>query len=64
MSGRTTPLYGKRRPKNKKPGAKPNAHRQRQLAQRRKQYHNSALYALREAAKAEAKAAAEVTAGA
>lgn len=53
MSGRNSPLYGKRQPRTKKPGNKPNAHRQRQLALRKKKYRNSALFALREAKKAE-----------
>lgn len=56
MSGRHSSLAGKRRPKNKKPGAKPNATRQRQLALRKKKYRNSALFARREAEKAAAKA--------
>ena len=58
MSGRTTPIRGKRRSVKKAPGKKPNAHRQRELALRRKKYQNSALFALREAKKAEVKAAA------
>ena len=58
MSGRINPLYGKRRSKTKKPGAKPNATRQRQLALRRKKHMRSALYAKQEAAKAAAAAEA------
>ncbi len=54
MSGRINPLYGKRRSQKKKPGAKPNATRQRQLALRRKKHMRSALYAKQQAAKAEA----------
>ncbi len=53
MSGRIQPLHAKRRAKTKKPGAKPNARRQRQLAQRRKKYLSSGLYARREERKAE-----------
>lgn len=62
MSGRNNSLVGKRRPKNKKPGAKPNATRQRQLALRKKKYRNSALFARREAEKADAAAAKAVAA--
>lgn len=58
MSGRNSPIRGKRQSVKKAPGKKPNAHRQRQLALRRKKYRNSALFALREAKKAEEKAAA------
>jgi hypothetical protein len=56
MSGRVSSLAGKRRAKTKAPGKKPNAHRQRELAKRRKQYRSSALFRLREEAKAAAKA--------
>ena len=58
MSGRTTSLAGKRRSHKKPAGAKPNAHRQRRLALNKKKYRNSALFALREAKKAELAAAA------
>lgn len=58
MSGRVTPIRGKRRSATKAPGKKPNSHRQRQLALRRKKYRNSTLFALREAKKAEEKATA------
>lgn len=47
MSGRNQPFYGKRRAKTKKPGAKPNARRQRQLALRRKKHLASGLHARR-----------------
>lgn len=57
MSGRIQPLYGKRRAKTKKPGAKPNARRQRQLALRRKKYLASGLHARREERKAESSSA-------
>lgn len=60
MSGRSTPIRGKHRSSKKAPGKKPNAHRQRELAKRRKQYQASALYRLREEAKASAKADAAV----
>jgi hypothetical protein len=56
MSGRVTPIRGKRRSSKKAPGKKPNAHRQRQLALRKKKYRNSALFALREAKRLEAAA--------
>ncbi len=56
MSGRNTPIRGKRRSHTKAPGKKPSAHRQRELAKRRKQYRSSALFRLREEAKAAAKA--------
>lgn len=58
MSGRIQPLRGKRRSSKKAPGKKPNAHRQRQLAARKRQYKASALYARREAAQAAAADAA------
>ncbi|MDP0500219.1 MAG: hypothetical protein Q7P63_08960 [Verrucomicrobiota bacterium JB022] len=51
MSGRIQSLSGKRRPKKKAAGSKPNAHRQRQLAARKRQYRSSALFAKREALK-------------
>lgn len=60
MSGRVTPLYGKRRSSKKAPGNKPNAHRLRLLAKRKKQYRESGLYARREAKRLE-EAAAEQT---
>ncbi len=56
MSGRCTPIRGKRRSHKKAPGKKPNAHRQRELAKRRKQYQASALFRVREEAKEAAKA--------
>lgn len=59
MKGRNKPLIGKRRPKSKKPGSKPNATRQRHLAKKRKQYFASALYARKEAAKLAASESAE-----
>jgi hypothetical protein len=53
MSGRNSPFYGKRRSKTKAPGKKPNAHRLRHLAKRKKQYRESGLFALREAKRLE-----------
>jgi len=59
MSGRVTPLYGKRKPKKKAPGKKPNAHRQRQLAARRKRYAASGLARVRAERKEAAAESAE-----
>lgn len=53
MSGRVSPFYGKRRAKTKAPGNKPNAHRLRLLAKRKKQYRESGLFARREAKRLE-----------
>ncbi|MFP4282919.1 MAG: hypothetical protein ACLFR7_06030 [Opitutales bacterium] len=53
MSGRVTPIRGKRRPNTKAPGKKPNAHRQRLIAKRKKQYRASGLFARREAKRLE-----------
>ncbi|KAF0095202.1 MAG: hypothetical protein E1N59_1248 [Puniceicoccaceae bacterium 5H] len=61
MSGRIQTLSGKRRPQKKAAGKKPNAHRQRVLASRKRKYRSSALFAKREALKeAQAARASEV----
>lgn len=62
MSGRCTPIRGKRRSSKKAPGKKPNAQRQRLLAKRKKQYRESGLYARREAKRLEELAAKAETA--
>jgi len=64
MSGRNSPIRGKRRSHTKAPGKKPNAHRQRELAKRHKQYRSSALFRLREEAKEAARADAAGSAAA